>query len=102
MCLASDVRDITGRLLLKSGEVIADRHLYIFRSWGVTEADIETASDEPEQPEQPAGDPALLREVEAELKQRFAHTNFEMPFVQELFRLAVARRVSILEGTELQ
>ncbi|NTW99914.1 MAG: hypothetical protein HGB35_08325, partial [Geobacteraceae bacterium] len=40
MVLASDVRDRSGRMLLGSGVELTQKHLVVFRTWGVLEADI--------------------------------------------------------------
>src|SRR6185369_10254927 len=40
MVLASDVLDRSGRMLLGAGAELTHKHLVIFRTWGVLEADI--------------------------------------------------------------
>ena len=40
MVLKADVRDRSGRLILPSGAELAEKQIRIFRTWGVTEADI--------------------------------------------------------------
>ena len=40
MVLASDVLDRNGRMLLGAGAELNQKHLTIFRTWGVAEADI--------------------------------------------------------------
>lgn len=101
MLLRSDVRDITGRLILKAGEVITGRHLFIFRAWGVTEAEIEMSEEQSGQRDLPACDPALMAQTEAELRKIFIHTNQDDPLIQELFSLVVTRRCRILSGAEI-
>lgn len=44
MKIEKDVQDRSGRVLLRAGAEITERHLNIFRTWGVTEADIESMS----------------------------------------------------------
>lgn len=46
MVLADDLRSPNGRMILPKGSVIQDKHLRIFKTWGVTEADIEGVSRE--------------------------------------------------------
>ena len=46
MKLERDVQERSGRVLLRAGTEITERHLNIFRTWGVAEADIESMSRE--------------------------------------------------------
>lgn|SRR5208282_4661676 len=101
MLLSGDVRDITGRLLLKAGSVIAERHLYIFKAWGVTGAEIEVSQDRPEQKVETWADPGLMAHIDADLRKIFIHANLEEPFVKELFLLAGSRRAKILSGADV-
>jgi hypothetical protein len=40
MILASDVLNKNGGLLLKEGTVLSEKHIRIFKTWGIAEADI--------------------------------------------------------------
>lgn len=53
MVLAADVRDGSGRMLLPGGAEVEEKHLKIFRSWGVGQVDVadgETPASEEELP----------------------------------------------------
>lgn len=94
MVLASDVQDRSGRMLLGGGAELTQKHLVIFRTWGVLEADIEGhGSDEAVDPIPPDVDSLELAAVEAELRPQFRHTNPEHPAIIELMRLAALRKV---------
>jgi hypothetical protein len=93
MVLASDVRDRSGRMLLGSGTELTQKHLIIFRTWGVLEVDIagrgRVAAD------QVPADVDLLELAAAEeaLIPLFRHTNRGHPAIIELMRLAALRKV---------
>ena len=40
MMLATDVKDRSGRTLLKAGIELTDKHIKIFKTWGVTQVEI--------------------------------------------------------------
>lgn len=61
MMLASDLRTKQGRLLLPSGAYLSAKHLKIARIWGISEADVHSAT-----PVKPFGKP--LQDVDPELK----------------------------------
>ena len=93
--MTNNVLDRSGRRLLAAGETVNDRHLRMFRSWGVQEAEV-ADTDHPENI--PAGDSAdetaRLQAVEAELKPLFRNNNLEHPAMGELFRLCLLRKSS--------
>ncbi len=93
MVLASDVRDRSGRMLLGAGAELTQKHLVIFRTWGVLEADVvgqgsQTAAQLPEDV-----DPLQLAAAEEALEPLFRHANRSHPAIIELMRLAALRKV---------
>lgn len=94
MLLASDVHDRTGRLLLGAGTVLTMKHLVIFRTWGVREADVAGTND-CEAPLQLPPDVTMddLLTAEKELEPFFRHAGLDHPAVQELLRLSATRKV---------
>jgi hypothetical protein len=95
MVLAADVLDRNGRVLLKSGLEVIEKHLRILKQWGVTEADIKDVSREEinAQVEQSL-DPEAFAKADALHQELFRRTNRDEPFTQELFRLSVLRYVN--------
>lgn len=94
MVLASDVHDRSGRMLLGAGAELTQKHLTIFRTWGVLEADIAgQGSDNAADPIPADVDPLELAAVEQELAPLFMHTNRVHPAIVELMRLAALRKV---------
>jgi hypothetical protein len=92
MVLAADVLDRNGRVLLKVGTQISNKHLMILRQWGVTDADIQGMSREEVNAKAVEGlDKDLLAAVETKYREVFLHADRTHPFNNELFRLSVLR-----------
>ncbi len=91
MKLASDVIERSGRVLLRTGTEITERHLDILRKWGVVEVDaLGAVDDSPGQDLEPI-DPALMAEAETKIQDLFRHTDRNHPAVSELQRLCAIR-----------
>jgi hypothetical protein len=94
MVLAADVKDRTGRVLLAAGVTITEKHLRIFKMWGVTEADVRGVVHAEVVARATASlDPESVRSAEEVTALRFRHTPADHPAVKELFRLATLRMV---------
>lgn len=93
MVLKSNVCDRTGRILLGQGSVLNERHLRIFKTWGVTDVDIQAPeSSVAHQEATPV--PALPKSMDAAKKRAewyFKHTDLSHPAMQQLFVLSVHR-----------
>jgi len=93
MLLAADVRDRNGRLLLKAGTELTDKHLHILRSWGTVEAEVEGGVDENH--DGPKGADAIDAELwaatAAEVSPLFCHTDLGHPAIKELLRIRIVR-----------
>jgi hypothetical protein len=94
MVLAGDVLDRSGRMLLGAGSELTQKHLVIFRTWGVLEADIVGQGNSETADQIPADvNPLELAAAEQEVATRFSHTNRSHPAIVELIRLAALRKV---------
>jgi hypothetical protein len=94
MLLAADVHDRNGRLLLGAGTELTDKHIYVFRTWGVVEADIEGVDeDEAGQPFAGTVDPDQWAVAESEIQPLFRHVDPGHPAMVQLLRLSIMRRV---------
>jgi len=92
MVLAADVRDRNGRLLLKAGTQMTDKHLYILRTWGVVEAEVVNPDENQERAvDVDAIDPEILAGIEAEITPLFLHTDLTHPAIKELLRIRIVR-----------
>ncbi|SNB45135.1 hypothetical protein [Geobacter sp. DSM 9736] len=93
MVLASDVHDRTGRLLLGAGSELSEKHLHIFRTWGVAEVEI-TGVDTADST---SILPSDVTQEELEAAERELAPLFRLagghPAMRELLRLAAIRRV---------
>jgi hypothetical protein len=93
MVLASDVRDRSGRMLLGAGAELTQKHLIIFRTWGVLEVDIAGRGSDSAAQIPADVDPLELVAAEEALVPLFRYTNRNHPAVIELMRLAALRKV---------
>ena len=94
MIIASDVRDRSGRMLLGAGSELTAKHVFIFRTWGVTDADIQgVEAMERHDDLPPEVDPAELKTAMESLEPLFCHANLEHPAMAELLRIAAFRKV---------
>lgn len=95
MILTEDVHDRSGRLLLGAGAELQNKHIVIFRTWGVIEAAV--GDEVSEQLIIPAGldiDLDRLAAVEEELKPRYRYADLNQPAIRELLRLNAMRRLT--------
>jgi hypothetical protein len=100
MVLKSPVNDITGRLLLGEGVEICLKHLNIFKSWGITEVDIEgDVEGDSVEDFVVEVDEATLLEAKKEMEELFAFTDVSNSAVtKEIFRLSVQHKIDSLSG----
>lgn len=93
MLLAADVHDRNGRLLLGAGTELTDKHIYIFRTWGVIEADIiGIEEDSDSHPFTNVIDPAVWAAAETEIKPLFRYTDLTHPVINQLLYLGIIRK----------
>lgn len=100
--LLHDVKDRCGRLLLGEGSAITDRHLHIFKAWGVSEANVH----DPEQGELPPAErvpvsvslaPEEMQRARARAMELFRHADLTHPAVMQLYEISlhlIAREMS--------
>ncbi len=93
MVLNSDVKDQNGRLLLKAGTELSEKHLSILRSWGVMEADIAGTADDSAIKDSAA--PEQIASAEAALSRIFPEARRAHPAMRELFRLCALRKARL-------
>lgn len=96
MVLAEEVRDRNGRLLLEAGVELGERHLRIFRIWGVLEVVVLPFADSAEGAEGEADEEdgisaEMLAAVEQYQRTRFAHNDADNEIIRGLMALCVER-----------
>ncbi|MBP9020796.1 MAG: hypothetical protein KBG01_04635 [Syntrophobacterales bacterium] len=98
MILEEAVVDRSGRILLGAGEEITDRHLRIFKMWGVTEAAVKNVGEEDVSAKTTASiNPVMLQEAQNTLREHFRHADMGHAFNKEFFRL-LSLRMAAWEG----
>ena len=98
--LAADVKDRSGRLLLTAGAAIEERHLKIFRGWGVTDVAIkcDPSNDYNISEKMAEQDPDFRKMIETELKKDFKLNDLRDPFIQALLQICVDREMTQQTG----
>lgn len=93
MVLGAEVKDRTGRVLLGKGTVITEKHLSIFKMWGIVDATIENADKEKIEAKAVAAiDPSSFQQAQEEIDRLFRFIEpQEHPFIIELKRLGAIR-----------
>jgi len=99
MVLASDAVHLNGRVLLCSGACLTEKHLKVFKTWGLTEAQIRGGADEePGKRAMQHLDPNIVKHAEQELEKSFIHMDMNLPAAAELFRICVRQYADRLSG----
>jgi hypothetical protein len=95
MVLAAEVHDRSGRLLLGAGTELNQKHLVIFRTWGVAEVNIAGADDSDGHAVLPSDvSQEELERAEKMLEPLFRLAGTENPVMKEIFNIAVLRKVT--------
>ena len=91
--LSKPVFNPNGVLLLRAGEVLTAKHLEIFRTWGIREADVvRQDGGEPETATAAAAPPEMLAVAEREIGRRFRRAGASQdPTMADIMRLATHR-----------
>lgn len=99
MVLAEDVLDSNGWLLLTAGTKLTSSHIRNFVTREVVLVGIEGVSQESVDQQKLASlDPQELQKLQDENEARFRHNDLTDPFIEEVARLALIRRVAKLQA----
>jgi len=97
MVLAEDLHGPNGRLLLPKNTVLEDKHLRIFKIWGVTQVDIKgLEQDSCASASLESLDPEILEKSDHYAQRLFRFCDRSDPVVSELCRLATLRTAADL------
>lgn len=90
--VAADVKDRSGRILLRAGSELTEKNIKIIKSWGVVEIDVTGDLPEAELPHQ-SGQVTndKLHAIELDLSKRFRFVNRSHPLIHELFEICLLR-----------
>jgi hypothetical protein len=103
MILSADVSVSSIGMLLASGEEVTERHIQIFRKWGVPEVEIKgVTQDEIQVQKMEQYDPVILQKAEKRLSDLFGRVAQDDPFINELKRLCLLRLVTQHSGGRIQ
>jgi len=95
MVLGEDVKSKAGRLLMSQGMELTEKHLLIFRTWGIQEVTITTKSDEQQNNSKTGAAEISAEQLERateELRPIFSQVDLDHPVFAELLRLAVQKK----------
>lgn len=84
MELNADVIDRQGRTLLKSGVLLTEKHLRVFQTWGVLEADIK--GDVKQGDNLKVYSPELIEKAKQLADIHFQHNDITHPVVKNLYQ----------------
>jgi hypothetical protein len=95
MKLSKPICNVNGLLLLRAGEVLTAKHLAIFKTWGIREADVvRDDAAEPEATAEILASPEVLAAAEREIARRFRRADVAKdPVMADLKRVAMKRLV---------
>lgn len=85
--LLSDAIHHTGKVLLKAGTKITEKHLEIFRAWGLIRVEVEGDDSEVSDTANEK-DHDLIEQAKEKLRDRFQHVDLKHPAMEEIFHLA--------------
>jgi hypothetical protein len=93
--LSKPVLNLNGVLLLRAGEVLTAKHLEIFKTWGVREAEVvRSDGSEPEASADVTAPPEILAAAEQEIGRRFRRAGVPQDATMaDIMRLATRRLV---------
>lgn len=90
MVLAEDAVHLNGRVLLCTGACLTDKHLNMFRTWGLNEAQIKgEAGEEVSDKGFQAMNPEIVLRAKQAMKKSFEHVDLNFEPAAELFRICV-------------
>ncbi len=93
MVLSSDVKDRSGRMLLKAGMDLTEKHLKVFKIWGIVQVEIEGEEGVTSLQAVIDAHPELQQEANHAAKNIFRHVDLEHPFFTELIALWIQRYI---------
>lgn len=97
MVLEDNVRDQKGRVLFQAGQVLSDKHIRVFKIWGVNEVWIKAEEHQDSSWENEAPIPKeIYDQAQNIVQKRFKNNSREDPFINELFYLCLERKAKEL------
>ena len=92
MILLEDAVHSNGRVLLKAGAVLTEKHIKIFKTWGVINVEIQSGENNSNATPEHYSKNQIDNTIN-EMHALFLHCDMKHPFINELFRLSVKVRL---------
>jgi len=97
MVLAADIVENHGQVLLTAGSTINEKHINIFKTWGIPEADIEGIDEEEITISEALElDPELLKAAQHRADELFLFNNVKYPATRKLVQMYIKSEVARL------
>ncbi len=97
MVLAADIVENHGQVLLTAGSTINEKHIHIFKTWGIPEADIENVDEEEiALADALELDPELLQIAQQRADERFRFNDVDFPATKKLMQMFIKSEVARL------
>ena len=87
MVLAENAVHLNGRVLLSAGSCLTEKHIKVFKTWGLTEAVIRGGGEADGNDTAEKIDPALLQRAHKHMEARFIHLDMQLEPATELLRI---------------
>lgn len=97
MLLAEDAVHLNGRVLLRAGVEINDKHIRTLKTWGVYAVTVRGGDEGDDGYVVEEIAPDLYHEAERQMRGLFRHTDLAHPAIAELFKLRVRDYARCLE-----
>lgn len=98
MVLANAATDRNNRVLLAEGATLTEKHIKVFKTWGVTHVQIEGESNIAPLEEIIAAHPEFVAEADTQARHTFCHADINHPFfvalIDEWKKRYIRNRVS--------
>jgi hypothetical protein len=94
--LKTDVRNPHGQVLLAQGSIISDKHLRVFRMWGIRAVRVQEGDETTRQPTSRS----LIEKAMVSERKRFKHCDIGHPAMHQVYLYSVKKRTLTLAETQ--
>lgn len=88
MCVIHPVVNHLGQVIIESGEEVTEKHLRVFRMWGITEVNVKSETGAAHADSAVNNIPQeIIDQARIHVKNRFRHTHFTDPAIHALAKI---------------
>ena len=100
MVVKNDIKDRSGRVLLRAGAEINERSLRVLRTWGITSIEVEGegAGDDDEEQNSFTYPPEVLAQAQSRMEKMFRRVDLQHPAAKRLSEVVVERLAAEIVG----